>query len=586
MPQGSRPQYRVLVEKDVPMQTRDGVTLRADVYRPDAAGRFPVLLSRLPYNKNLRPRPGDIDYFVERGYGVIMQDTRGRFSSDGEEYYALIWEMQDGYDAVEWAASLPWADGNVGTMGQSYLGATQYLLAPSRPPHLKAALPVSAAADFHQCWVYHTGGAFELGWQIPYAILMARDTLERQGLTAQLLPVLERDLLPPATPFAQPLSDQAYRRLPLMAWGDLLRPVARYLTDYLHHPEDGPYWWAINGERQHANVNIPMYHVTSWYDIFLRGVLAHFCGLRQQAMTAEARTHQKLLVGPWAHLFPYTGPTSDGTGDIDFGERACIELHETQLRWFDYWLKGVHTDIADEAPVKIFVMGENGWRDEQEWPLARTRYTPYYLHSQGQANSLQGDGHLDPAVPGAEPPDSFVYDPNDPVPTCGGNTLIIPMGVQDQRQVETRQDVLVYTSAPMTAPLEVTGPIVVHLFVASSAPDTDFTAKLVDVRPDGYAQNLTDGIVRTRYRTSRMLPVPLTPGQVTEVMIDLWATSHVFLPGHSLRLDISSSNFPRFDRNLNTGEDQATGTHWQTAAQTIFHDQRYPSHIRLPVIPR
>ena len=583
---GSRPQYHVLVEKDVPMQTRDGVTLRADVYRPDAPGRFPVLLSRLPYNKNLRPRPGDIDYFVERGYGVIMQDTRGRFASDGDEYYALIWEMPDGYDAVEWAASLPWADGNVGTMGQSYLGATQYLLAPSRPPHLKAAFPVSAAADFHQCWVYHTGGAFEFGWQIPYAILMARDSLERQGLTAQLLATLERDLIPAPTPFAQPLSDQAYRRLPLMAWGDLLRPVARYLTDYLRHPEDGPYWWAINVERQHAQINTPMYHVTSWYDIFLRGGLAHFCGLRQHAMTVEARTQQKILIGPWAHRFPYTSPTSQGTGDIDFGPNAGIALHETQLRWFDYYLKGINTGILEEAPVKIFVMGENVWRDEQAWPLARTHYTPYYLHSQGQANSLRGDGRLDPGVPGEEPADRFIYDPHDPVPTCGGNTLIIPMGVQDQRQVETRQDVLVYTSAPLTTPLEVTGPLVVTLFAASSAPDTDFTAKLVDVRPDGYAQNLADGIIRARYRTSRMIPTLLTPGQVHELTIDLWATSHVFLPGHRLRLEIASSNFPRFDRNLNTGEDQATGTRWQTAAQTIFHDQRYPSHILLPVIPR
>jgi len=404
------------------MQTRDGVTLRADVYRPDAPGRFPVLLSRLPYNKNLRPRPGDIDYFVERGYGVIMQDTRGRFASDGEEYYALIWEMPDGYDAVEWAASLPWADGNVGTMGQSYLGATQYLLALSRPPHLKAAFPVSAAADFHQCWVYHTGGAFEFGWQIPYAILIARDSLERQGLTAPLLATLERDLIPAPTPFAQPLSAQAYRRLPLMGWGDLLRPVARYLTDYLRHPENGPYWWAINVERQHTNINTPMYHVTSWYDIFLRGGLAHFCGLRQHAMTVEARTQQKILIGPWAHRFPYTSPTSQGTGDIDFGPNAGIELHETQLRWFDYYLKGVNTGILEEAPVKIFVMGENVWRDEQEWPLVRTHYTPYYLHSQGQANGLRGDGRLDPVVPGEEPADRFVYDPHDPVPTCGGNS--------------------------------------------------------------------------------------------------------------------------------------------------------------------
>ena len=286
MSQGSRPQYRVLVEKDVPARTRDGITLRADIYRPDATGRFPILLFRLPYNKNLRTRPGDIDYFVERGYVVIMQDTRGRFASEGEEYYPLIWEGQDGYDAVEWAAALPWSDGNVGTMGQSYLGATQYLLAPTRPPHFKAAFPVSAAADFHQCWVYHTGGAFELGWRIPNALFMARNTIERLGLV-DLLPQLERELADTRTPSAQALSEQAYRRLPLMYWGGLLKPVARYVADYLRHPEDGPYWWAINLERQHCNVNIPMYHVTSWYDLFLHGGLAHFCGLRQHAMTKK-----------------------------------------------------------------------------------------------------------------------------------------------------------------------------------------------------------------------------------------------------------------------------------------------------------
>ena len=586
MTQGSRPQYRVLVEKDVPMQTRDGVTLRADVYRPDAAGRFPVLLSRLPYDKNLRARPGDIDYFVERGYGVIMQDTRGRFASDGEEYYPLIWEIADGYDAVEWAAQRPWSDGNVGTMGQSYLGATQYLLAPTRPPHLKASFPVSAAADFYQCWVYHTGGAFELGWQIPYAILMARDSLARQGLTDTLLPTLERELTTAHIAFAQPLTDAAYRRLPLLAWGEILQPIARYLTDYLRHADDGPYWWAINLQRQLSNISVPMYHVTSWYDIFLHGGLANFCGLRQHAMTAEARGAQKLLIGPWAHLFPYTAPTSRGTGDIDFGDNARIELHDTQLRWFDYWLKGLDSGILTEPAVKIFVMGENVWRNEDSWPLARTRYTPYYFHSQGKANSVRGDGRLSPVAPGEQPADRFIYDPNDPAPTCGGNTLIIPMGVQDQRRVEERQDVLVYTSEPLTAPLEVTGPITVQLYAASSAPDTDFTAKLVDVRPDGYAQNLADGIIRARYRQSSMRPAPLTPGQVYQYTIDLWATSQVFLPGHRLRLEISSSNFPRFDRNLNTGEDQATSSRMQTATQTVFHDQRYPSHILLPVIPR
>jgi hypothetical protein len=562
----------MIIEKNVPMTTRDGVTLRADVYRPDGPGRFPTLLSRLPYDKNGRRRPGDIDVFVEHGFVVIMQDTRGRFASDGDEYYPLIWEARDGYDAVEWAASLPYADGHVGTMGQSYLGATQYLLAPTRPSHLDASFPVSAAADFHQCWVYHTGGAFELGWQIPYAILMARDTIARRGLTDKLLPELERVLAPAATPWAPPLTDEAYQRLPLMAWAEQLAPVARYLTDYLQRPEDGPPWWEISVERRHAEITVPMYHATSWYDIFLHGGLANFRGLHERTPSAH-----KLLVGPWAHLFPYTNPTSGGAGDVDFGPGALISIHEIQLRWFDHWLKGIDTGILDEPPVKIFVMGDNRWRDEHEWPLARTRYTPFYL---------QSDGVLSPQAPGEEQADHFVYDPDDPVPTRGGNTLILAMGVQDQRPVEARADVLVYTSAVMTEALEVTGPLAVTLYAASSAPDTDFTAKLVDVHPDGYARNLADGIVRARYRDSRTAPTLLTPGEVTKFTIDLWATSHVFLPGHRIRVEIASSNFPRFDRNLNTGEDQATGTRRQSARQTVFHDARYPSHILLPVIPR
>ena len=567
------------------MKARDGVVLRADVYRPDGPGRHPVLLSRLPYDKAGRRRPGDIDVFVDHGYVVIIQDTRGRFASDGDTYVPLAPEANDGYDAVEWAAGLPYSSGRVGTMGQSYLGATQYLLAPTRPPHLQAAFPASAAADFHQAWVYHTGGAFELGWQIPYAVLMARDTIARAGLTRSLLPRLERELAPAVTPWAPPLSPEAYRRLPLTAWAELLEPVAGYLGEYLRHPEDGPTWWALNLERRHAEIAVPMYHVTSWYDIFLHGGIANFCGLRRHAMTDAARAAQKLLVGPWAHLFPYTSPTSTGTGEIDFGPAALVDLHQIQLRWFDHWLKGVDTGILEEPPVRIFVMGVNRWRDENEWPLARTAYTPYYLHGGGRANTAAGDGTLGPEPPGDEPADRFVYDPDDPVPTRGGNTLILAMGVMDQRPVETRPDVLVYTSAVVTDALEVTGPVVVTLYAASDAPDTDFTAKLVDVRPDGYAQNLADGIVRARYRSSRQTPTSLIPGEVSRFTIDLWATSHVFRPGHRLRLEISSSNFPRFDRNLNTGADQATGTRWQPAHQTVFHDARYPSHILLPIIP-
>jgi putative CocE/NonD family hydrolase len=440
-----------------------------------------------------------------------------------------------------------------------------------------ASLPAAAAADVHQCWAYHTGGAFELGWQLPYALLMARDTIARRGLTATMLPELERLLAPAPTPWAPPVSEDAYRRLPLTAWADWLAPVAPYFGEYLGHPADGPYWWEIDLERRHGEVAVPMYHVTSWYDIFLHGGLANFSGLRRRAATPEARRAQKLLVGPWAHLFPYTSPTSTGTGDIDFGPAAMIDLHDIQLRWFDHWLKGVDTGLLDEPPVKLFVMGENRWRDEDEWPLTRARATPYYLRAEGT---------LSPERPGEERPDAFTYDPADPVPTRGGNTLILAMGVQDQRPLESRADVLVYTSAVLTEPLEVTGPLTVTLHAASSAPDTDFTAKLVDVRPDGYAQNLADGIVRARYRESRTTPRLLTPGEVAVFTIDLWATSHVFLPGHRLRLHVSSSNFPRFDRNLNTGEDQATATRWQTARQTVFHDARHPSRVTLPVIPR
>jgi putative CocE/NonD family hydrolase len=262
-----------------------------------------------------------------------------------------------------------------------------------------------------------------------------------------------------------------------------------------------------------------------------------------------------------------------------------MDLHDIQLRWFDYWLKGIDSGVMEEPPIRLFVMGINQWRDEYEWPLARTRYTPYYLHSHGKANSLHGDGTLSPDVPGEEPADHYRYDPADPVPTCGGNTLMIPVGVKDQREVETRPDVLVYTGDPLEKPLEVTGPLQVVLYASSSAPDTDFTAKLVDVRPDGYAQNIADGILRARYHESFSTPKLLSKDEVYEFTIDLWATSHVFLPGHRLRVEISSSNFPRFDRNLNTGGDQATGTHFQVAEQAIFHNQQFRSHILLPVIP-
>jgi uncharacterized protein len=621
-------EFKVIRERNVMVPMRDGVRLATDVFRPDASGRFPVLINRGPYGKDgyVENPAHSVWFFPQHGYVVLSQDCRARFESEGDYYNPLFQEAQDGYDTVEWAARQPWSNGRVGTTGQSYLAATQYTLAASDPlpPHLQAMAPVSASSDFHQSWVYHTGGAMEWGWMVPYAIFKGRNTLERIG-RADLLAQMDEYVLPPGN-FAQPLTDQWYRHLPLRDWIDRLKEAAPYFREYFDKELDSQYWRRINllsrfpanlmnqitGVTRERIKIPPMFHVSSWYDIFLEGALNSFQTLRRLGIISGSverdpprrslgptqvllkvenvneleRRNQKLLVGPWAHIRPYTEPTSGGCGDIDFGPAARIELHDYLLRWFDYWLKDIDTGIIDEPPVYIFVMGDNQWRHENEWPLARTRYTQYYFHADRPANTSHGGGTLSTVPPGDEPPDTYIYDPHDPAPTLGGNTLIIPFGVADQRPAEERQDVLVYTSEPLEQDLEITGPIKVRLYAASSAVDTDFTAKLVDVRPDGYAQNLQDGIIRARYHASARRPLFINPGQVYEFVIDLWATSHVVKAGHRLRVDISSSNFPRFDRNPNTGAPLGQDDRLEPAQQTVYHSADYPSHIVLPVIPR
>ncbi len=586
-------QFKVIRERNVMVTMRDGTRLATDVFRPDAPGRFPVLINRGPYGKDDYVASPDhsVWFFPTHGYVVLSQDCRARFESEGDYYNPLFQEVQDGYDTVEWAARQPWSNGRVGTTGQSYLGATQYTLATNNPlpPQLQAMAPVSASSDFHQSWVYHTGGAMEWGWMVPYAIHKGRNTLERLG-RSDLLAQMDDYVLEPGN-FGRPLKDEWFRHLPLKDWIGRLQETAPYFREYFEQELDGPYWWQLNLLRNLEGIKIPLFHVSSWYDIFLEGALNAYRAITDQGGSETARRNQKLLVGPWAHIRPYTRATSGDTGDIDFGPEAQIELHDHLRRWFDYWLKDIDTGIMDEPPVNIFVMGGgvtgNGrWRHENEWPLARTHYTRYYLHSDGSANTRSGDGTLSTVPPGAEPPDRYVYDPADPAPTLRGNTLMIPHGVADQRSTEDRGDVLVYTSDPLEQDLELTGPIKVQLFAASSAVDTDFTAKLVDVRPDGYAQNIQDGIIRARYRSSARQPTFITPGQVYEYTIDLWATSQVFKAGHRLRVEISSSNFPRFDRNPNTGAPLGEDTRLETAQQTVQHSADYPSHIVLPVIPR
>jgi len=583
----ARRQFGVLLEKNVPMTTRDGVTLYADVWHPDAPGTFPVLLSRTPYGKESAAQNpnGSNAFFARFGYVTVMQDCRGRFTSE-DNYNPVFQEVADGYDAVEWAARLPWANGRVGTCGQSYLGATQYAIAGNdpMPPSLQAMVPVSASSDFHQSWVHHTGGASMWGWLVPYAIFKGRNTLERAG-RQDLLAKLD-DYVDPATNFSMPLKDHWFRHRPISDWIDLLKETAPYFADYIREADDGPFWDSINLNIQAPHVSVPMLHVSSWYDIFLEGALNGFQSISRMSQFARARSSQKLVIGPWAHLFPFVVPTSGGTGDIDFGAEALIDLHQLQLRWFDYWLKDIDTGVMDEPPVSVFTMGENRWETFDAWPPPKVRSVRWFLHSSGEANTVTGDGTLSTVPPGGEASDRFTYDPSNPVPTLGGNNLSIPLGVKDQRPVENRPDVLVFTAEAQVAPMQVTGPITVELWASSSTVDTDFTAKLVDVHPDGYAQNLADGVIRARYRNSSRHPEPMAPGTPYRFTIDLWATSHVFLPGHRLRLEISSSNFPRFDANPNTGEPFGDATDAITANQTVFHQPGMESFILLPVMPR
>jgi len=580
-------QYKVIRERNVMVPMRDGTCLATDVFRPDAPGRFPVLVNRGPYGKDsyVENPHHSVWYFPEHGYVVLSQDCRGRFESEGD-YDPLFQESNDGWDTVEWAARQPWSNGRVATTGQSYLAATQYTLATADPlpPHLQTMAPVSASSDFHQSWVYHTGGAMEWGWMVPYAILKGRNTLERAGLS-DLLSEMDKYVLEPGN-FGQPLTDEWYQHLPLRDWIDRLKEAAPYFHEYFDQELDGPYWWKIGLKQHLQRINMPMFHISSWYDIFLEGALTAFSEISERGATSLAKENQKLLVGPWAHIRPFTEPNTGGCGDIDFGEAAAIELHEHLRRWFDHWLKDEDTGYLDEPSVNIFVMGENQWRQEDEWPLARTHYTKFYLHGDTPANSKNGGGYLSTVPPDDDKPDEYIYDPENPVPTKGGNTLIIPFGVANQSETEARDDVLVYSTPPLEKDTEITGPIKMHLFAATSAIDTDFTAKLVDVHPDGYSQNLQDGIVRARFRTSVAQPSFVEPGRVYPYVIDLWSTSHLVKKGHQIRVDISSSNFPRFDRNPNTGATLGVDSKLEKAKQTVYHNSTYPSHMVLPLIPR
>jgi hypothetical protein len=545
------------------------------------------LLVRLPYGKDLPQLLAyglmpNIFALVEAGYAVVYQDCRGTFRSGGD-LVPMLNEAADGADTVAWVLRQPWCDGNIGSYGASYLGFVQWASVSAGAP-VKAIAPAVTTTDYYTAPWYSEGGAASWhtvqSWTTQMAMVETLRQLGRGSGDPQLLGELAGMMADPQPHLAaMPPSRQPAVEKVWPWWGELLS-----------HPARDAWWQNLSVLDRAEQVTVPALHIGGWFDIFVANTARSFTGLRARAGTAAAREGQRLIIGPWDHL--------NSTGvypDRKFGLTADAitqDLTGQHVRFFDRWLRDRRGALDGSAPVKIFVMGIDRWREEQDWPLPGTSYVPYYLHSSGRANTAAGDGELSTEAPAQTAVDTFLYDPQRPVPSLGGR-LMLPStanaaGPVDQRPVETRDDVLCFTSVVLTEPLEVTGHVSLTLYASSSAPDTDFTGKLVDVFPDGRAIYLTDGIIRARYRKSLAEPEPLTPGQTYQLSLDLSVTSNVFLPGHRIRLEVSSSNFPRFDRNTNTGGVIANESADQAAiaVNRVLHGPDRPSQLILPVVSR
>ncbi len=534
---------------------RDGTALAANVYRPKQEGRFPAVLLRTPYGKPGADW-GDARKYTSAGYVIVVQDCRGRGKSSGT-WDPFASEPNDGFDTQEWLGRQAWCNGEIGTAGGSYGGWTQWASAAGASKHVKCMMPVVPFADvFHD--LAYPGGAFQLSLLMGWGVAVGGVPLKPEQL------------------------ERAFLHLPLRSFGNQFTPKVPFLNDWITHSTYDDYWKQRGIAQRYRDVTVPILNVGGWYDIFSKTTLDLCTEVRAHSRDRLARRNQFVVMGPWAH-----GVGVQKVGDVDFGPDAKRSMGDLQFQWMEYWLKGHETGVQNWPAYQLFVMGENRWRGENEWPLQRTRYTPYYLRGQGHANSVRGDGFLSLDKPSDEPPDNYVSDPNQPVPTKGGNNLVgAPAGPYDQAEVERRDDVLIYTTTPLEQPVEVTGPVRMILHAASDAPDTDFTAKLVDVFPDGKAINLCDGIIRARFRNGLDKPTFLEPGKPSRFEIDLWVTSNQFRRGHRIRVEIASSNFPRFDRNPNTGAEFGSDLVLKPAKQTVWHDGMRPSHLVLPVIPR
>ena len=546
------------VHRNVKVPMRDGIRLATSVYLPEGEGPFPTVLVRTAYNRVGLQGPG----FTELGIALVAQDCRGRYDSDGE-WYPFVSEEADGADTLRWLRDQPWCNGRVGMFGDSYLAATQFYAALSGDEMLCALNPRFMAGDCFKR-AYYCDGAFSLGLTWSW---LCFETNARTS-EAALMPLFDVGEVLGSLPLAE------------MDVRSGAGPVPSY-RDYVTHARYGPQWEPLNVRARFDKVRAPMLLTGGWYDYYAGETFANYLALRQAAPSSELRDSHRVLVGPWTHG---VNPTTV-LGELDFGAHAAAEDDAT-MRWLRCLLSGGRPEGFQAAPIRLFVMGRNTWRDEWEWPLARTRYTDYYLRA---------GGGLSPEPPGRDAPDVYDYDPAHPVPTLGGNHSVGPYnpglyemakpGPYDQRPNEARPDVLTFTSDVLARDLEVTGPVLVKLYASSSAPDTDFVARLTDVWPDGRSMNVTEGVIRARFRQDLWgEPRLLAPEVVYEFTIDLQATGQVFLAGHRIRLQVTSSNFPLWDRNLNTGEDPATDTSTRVARQTIYHDIAHPSRVTLPVV--
>lgn len=575
----------ISVERNIGIPMRDGIILAGDLYRPAELGAYPTLLQRNPYNK-AASNGGSQAYALraaEAGYAVIVQDVRGRFNSSGE-FRGFEQEQPDGFDTCAWIIEQPWANGRIGMFGGSYVGMTQWQTVLAGAPGLQAIAPVVTAADYHDGWTYQ-GGAFNLYFNYSWGTAgLALETAGRR-LAGDSSETGWSELIARIDSM-----DEWLAKTPLNH-DEVLLDHAAYYQDWLDHPDLDAYWDHLNVAGKYDTISIPTLNIGGWNDIFLGGTLTNYMGMRSRAKTAEARQGTRLIVGPWSHQSYGSGAPIGEYWPGVLSASDAIDAIGIQLRFFDRWLRDI--EGPQEAPVKIFVMGDNVWRDETSWPLKRAEVVEFFLRSGGRANTSAGDGKLQRDIPNAAgtTPDHFLSDPRNPVPTTGGQLCChmqwSPSGVYDQGAIEARQDVLVYTTEPFTERTEITGPVSVILFAASSALDCDWTAKLVDACPCGCARNITDGIIRARYRNSMREPSLLTPGEVERYDIDLWSTSIALPAGHALRLEIASSNFPRFDRNLQTGGRQSTTPLAESivAHQTILHDSDHPSRLVVQIIP-